>query len=711
MAFFFLPRLLRIAACFVAGGIGMQTCAIAQDCIASAAQPVISVPGSATTLRCTVANDARDVRIALPGRICHAFEDVEAGTLMRAIQRELPIVFRGSGGGRSLNDVIVAADNALSLSQAAEVDSLDRLLRLANVQTRGLDPGAPPSRQFLPPRAGAATVRFGDCYSRDAMVQFAQSVRESARALTEALNAVSLEMPCGGTAINARSGQRTWTRGGAAEYLATVTGGAEMAPDSVRIDACVRSPVTAGYEWRVAFDSVGVWQIVGSARTAQVVLQASDAAVALARLRNAPLPRLFLGLTLSASHGIPGIGTAPVAVRTGLVNERVRLAPRSAPYPVLGRYWIDDYRLHRGGQIIVNDGVVDPRLMLPAADTDGVVHVEGRNMGSNPSFRLGNAPLEILESRTTGGTQYFKLRTSGFERGSRLEVQVAGEAQWLPLSLNGQETVNPRRRGGMYLDRELLAGLVGDASLQIGAPTPGQASIRLGAGEARTISMPEIRYGGVRLEVRDLRSQPSRLSIIPSDTGTRATVRIEVPFESEGNELVGDYEPTVLYWVCERIRIDKSRCPNGDLDCLLNAAGRDLDALPSCLQRSNWSETREGARTGDRGKIPLTGQINNLLVTLEVDIGIREFALALDGYRVSTAGDFALATNAGDLPAPPDQILAAVRGEISARLSNDPALRQALQDAVAQLNARAGGQARIREIRASTNVIFFDRDM
>lgn len=263
----------------------------------------------------------------------------------------------------------------------------------------------------------------------------------------------------------------------------------------------------------------------------------------------------------------------------------------------------------------------------------------------------------------------------------------------------------------MYLDRELLAGLVGDARLLIGAPTPGQASIRLGAGEARVISMPEIRYGGVRLEVRDLRSLPSRLSILPGDSGSRATVRIEVPFESEGNELVGDYEPTVLYWVCERIRIDKGRCPNGDLDCLLNAAGRDIDALPGCLQRSNWSETREGARTGERGRIPLTGQINNLRVTLEVDIGIRNFALALDGHRVSTAGDFSLATNAGDLPAPPDQILAAVRDEISARLRNEASLRQALVDAVGQLNARAGGQARIREIRATDNVLFFDREM
>lgn len=674
----------------------------AQQCRATVGQPILTLAENLGSLDCTVSGELDSVLVRVPGRACNADlaaqRNALAGGLAAWLRNELIV----SGSLKARADRI----RGLLQGNPDSATFLQRLLAAASLSAKGL--AANDEMSLTQVFASREPVRLaaGDCYSRDALLAYAESLRTALQSFLATLEAFWIKAPCDSNqALLPASQSSRFMHGNTTLFDAVSPSNVLHYPDtsSYQADICA-APGAASYQWALAFGADSAFEIVGPANAARVTVRAKEASVRSARQAQTRLPDLTLSVNALFEANLPG--TAGQRSQTGaymLTKYGVVDAPA---YPQVTRYWIEDYRLGTGSGTLENVGVVDPRLMLQPAETDGVVYIEGRNFGDSARFRLqSGAEMQVLERSTlAGGLKRVKAKTGEFRSGWISIAPSTEDAMWLPVT-----TRLVKRLAPFYLPRELVLETIGTIQVNAGSPAIGKLTTRIG-GTSSESTLAQIESSGVRLNVEDLRSQPYTLTIAEGPGQNQVTLEVGLPFESEGDELVGTYEPTALYWVCETFKIEKSRCSSGDLGCLMEEVGLSFSSLSSCTSRSNWSEVRQGISGGEASRKTLRVQIDGFKLTVEIKLGIDGGLVKLDGFAVTSEGTYSISTDGTDLPRPREELQETIRTEVGNLMTRSDALKDGLQAVVAQLNARMAGAFRITAMKASPNVIFFDRE-
>jgi hypothetical protein len=682
---------------FAAALLVLAAPARAQDCRARPGSAVIEVPLARSSLECKVAGEIDAISARFSERVCNADAAAEksalAGVLGAWLNRELAQAGSIKARAERIRGLLEGNPDSAAF--------LGRLLQAAQVPVRGLAAGETVSLEHTLASRAPVRVGFADCYPRAALLSYAESLRTGLQSLLASLEAFWIEMPCGGQRLLPATESTSWTWMNTRLDAVSPSQPLHYASPAYQTELCA-APGAVSYDWRFAFGAGSRWQLVGAANGARVTVRANDEYLRQSRLGGSRLPDLALALDVVMDANLPGLGaprsrgTAGVLTRYGVVD-----AP---PLPQLSRYWIEDYRLGTGQGRLENVGIIDPGLMLQAADSDGVVIIEGRNFAQDARFRVGDAEMQVLERSVQGEQRRFKARTANVTRGA-IETATPADPLWIPLFAHPV-----RRLAPFFIQDDLLRNTVGAVELGIGSPRVGALRVRVG-GAAGESTLPQIEGAGLRLNVEDLRSQPHELSFSGGPGANQVTIKVGIPFESGGDELVGTYEPTVVYWVCETARVNKDRCSDGELGCLLEAIGDAINALPSCTSKGNWSEMRQAASGGESSRKPLRGQIDNFRIDLDITLALDGGGrLKLDKYAAKSSGSFSLDTRASDLVQTPDEVQALVIAEVDKTLGGNANLASALQGMVDTLNQTFATGFRIFGLSATSGVIFLDRE-
>jgi hypothetical protein len=667
----------------------------AQECRARLASPAVDVPATRTSLDCAVAGELDAVAVRIPARVCNADPAATTGALSSTLGAWLNRELAQAGGIKTRADLI----RGLLAGDPDNLAFLGRVLPRAGVTVRGLAEGETVGLDYVLPNRDAVQVGFADCYSRAALLAYAGSLRGALQSLLATLDGFSIQMPCEGQQLApATQTVNAYTNGVRMDAVSPAQPLHYASPQYLA-DLCAAAGAVS-YAWSIVPGAASAWQIVGPANGPRITVKPRDGNVSNARLGGTRLSDLGLSLDVVLEASLPGLGAPRTRVTVGaLTKYGIVDAP---PPPQITRYWIADYRLNTGQGTLENLGIIDPSLMLQASADDGVVYIEGRDFPQNARFRIAETEMQVLERSVQGDLQRFKARTGKVDR---FWIETAAPQDvWLAMHARPVKRLAP-----FFIQDELLRNAIGVVELGIGSPRIGVMRMRVGEASSET-SMAQIEGGGVRLNVEDLRSQGQELTFSGGPGANQVTIKLGIPFESGGDELVGTYEPTALYWVCETVRVSKDRCSDGDIGCLMDAVGSAIDALPSCTRRSNWSEARVAASGGEASRKPLRGQVDNFRIEIELTLGIdARGRLKLDSYQAKSSGNYSLNTSASDLPSTPGDIQALVTAEVDAMLSRNPNLGQALQATVDRLNERFAEGFWILGLSATSGVIFLDR--
>jgi hypothetical protein len=674
----------------------------AQPCRLSVGQPTLTLAENQASLDCTVSGELDSVVVRVPGRICNADLAAQRNALAGGVAAWLRSELIVSGSLKARADRI---RGLLQGNPDSEV-LLQRLLAAANLSAKGLAANDEMSLTQVFASREPVRVAAGDCYSRSAMLAYAESLRPALQSFLATLEAFWIKAPCDSSqALLPASQSQRFMYGNTTLFDAVSPANVLHYPSTnqYQADICA-APGAASYQWGLAFGTDSAFEIVGQANAARVTVRAREGSVRGVRQAGGRLPDLNLSLNALFDANLPG--AAGQRSQTGAYMLTKYGMVDAPAYPQVTRYWIEDYRLGTGSGTIENVGVVDPRLMLQAADTDGVVYIEGRNFSDSARFRLqSGAEMQVLERSTlAGGLKRVKAKTGEFRSGWISIAPSTEDSMWLPVTSRPVKRLAP-----FYLPRDLVLETIGAIEVGVGSPAIGKLTTRIGSKSGES-TLAQIESSGVRLNVEDLRSQPYALTIADGPGQNQVTLKVELPFESEGDELVGTYEPTALYWVCESFKLDKSRCSDGGLGCLMDAVGLSFSSLSSCTQRRNWSEVRQGISGGEASRKPLRGQIDGFKLTLEIKLGVGGDVIKLDGYSVTSGGTYSISTSGTDLPRPHAELQEMIRTEVGNLMTRSDALKEGLQAVIDQLNTRLAGPFRIVAMKASPNVIFFDRE-
>lgn len=686
---------MKIAVALAAALLLLAPQARAQDCRAQVGNSLVNIPAGQVTIDCAVAGDLDRVIVRAPGRVCNAEpaaqKDALATKLGAWLNREL-------AQGASIK-ARAARIRGLLDGDPDTVTFLGRLLDAAQVEVRGLAADETVTLDYVLASREPVRLGFADCYPRAALLTYAESLRRALQSLLASLDGFWIKMPCSSQEqLGPAAHSVTWQIGGVTLDAVSPSQVLHYASPDYRAELCATQGA-ASYSWRVVS---GPWELVGPVEGPKVFVRPNDQAVREARTSGQRLPDLALSLDVVFNAELPGLGAPRSHVIVGGVTRYGTVdAP---PLPRLTRYWIEDYRLNTGQGTLENVGVVDRTLVLQADDRDGVIYIEGRGFPPDVRFRLADAEMQVLERSAEGDLRRFKAKTPSVTR-AWIETASAADPVWLPLL-----TRQVKRLAPFYIQDELLRNSIGTVELGLGSPQIGMMQVRVGHSTSQS-TLRQIEGSGVRLNVQDLRSQRHELSFSGGPGTNQVTIKVGIPFESAGEELVGSYEPTVVYWVCETVRVSKDQCSDGDLSCLMDAAGSAIDALPSCAIRRNWSEARVAASGGEASRRPLRGQIDSFRIDLEITLALDDTGkLKLDKYVAKSSGSYSLNTQASDLPQTPDQIQAMITNEVDGALNRNADLAAALQGMVDTLNATFATGFRIFGLSATSSVIFLDRE-
>ncbi len=147
-----------------------------------------------------------------------------------------------------------------------------------------------------------------------------------------------------------------------------------------------------------------------------------------------------------------------------------------------------------------------------------------------------------------------------------------------------------------------LAEVLGSLQVVLGQPPrAGQVAV-MGSVEALQLD-PVVNQDGLTLDVNELRSRSSRASFADVGDG-RAQMLLEVDFESDGDELVGNLLQQIDVFRCAGFTIERSRCTAVDGACLRAALGESLRNAGQCANPTAWGAQRvAGPNRRARGQV------------------------------------------------------------------------------------------------------------
>lgn len=314
----------------------------------------------------------------------------------------------------------------------------------------------------------------------------------------------------------------------------------------------------------------------------------------------------------------------------------------------------EDYRPHRSG-VRRNEGVLDPGKLQQPDPSAGRFTLVGRQLaGPGTTVLVGGEPAVVEQQAGTGVEDRVVVRAAALGSGPHIVVR-RGDFAAPPVPL--------QRRAYRAVSADDFAAFLGTTQLVFGSPRgSGQVSV---LGQVTAVPLDAVaNERGLTLHLNDLRSRAVRIATGDAGEGS-AELRIEVEFESDGNELEGTLLEEIDVFRCAGYTIERSRCSVLDAACVRQALGAAATGAGQCLQPSAWAPQRVAGPSR-----PVHGQLDDARVRLWIALSPDRGSGSTVGKltRVEFHSKVALAVDGAALPLSAEQVQTRIRRDIEQRL-------------------------------------------
>jgi hypothetical protein len=333
--------------------------------------------------------------------------------------------------------------------------------------------------------------------------------------------------------------------------------------------------------------------------------------------------------------------------------------------PVITSIEAEDYRPGRVG-VLTNAGVLDPSLLQHPDQMAGRFTIVGRHLHGNGTIvRAGSTTATIEQQSGSGDLQRLQVRVAGLAEGAQLTVE-RHEIRSRPFAVK-------RLTYRVLSVPDELQPLLNSLRVVLGSPQ-GSGQITIDGQVTPLTLQPVVNEKGLTLHLNDLRSRSATASFANSGDGT-SSMKLEVEFESDGDELTGNLLSEIDVFRCGSFQIEAARCSPMTAKCIRDALGNAFDGAGACINPNAWGPQR--VRGPDR---PVRGNVDDAKVTLWIKLAPNPngtTAGALD--RAEFTARVGLQVSGVTLPLSSDEVQTRLNREIRHRLFDDLVARTSWQ--------------------------------